>query len=238
MTGSLRRAPDPAGQGAGMLTSVLAGWDSGATAGSPSVVRARHLSEVSMPPERLPDFRHTLALSRGGLDASELAECHGVLCGMICRENGSGPKDFLAHLATLELAVSPGGALHDVMLEVFNSTWQQLADDELRFNLWLPDDEYSLDERTRSLAQWCTGFLAGLGLGGPLQALSEEASEALSDLQQIARAGLSAYGDDAAATETDEENEQAFSEIVEYVRVVILILREELRGPGANDPIH
>jgi uncharacterized protein YgfB (UPF0149 family) len=191
-----------------------------------------------MPPDQLPDFRHTLVLSRGGLDAAELAECHGVLCGMICRENGSTAKDFLAHLATLELAVGPGGALHDVMLEVFSSTVQQLADDELRFNLWLPDDEHSLDERTRSLAQWCTGFLAGLGLGGPLQALSDEAAEALSDLQQIARAGLSAYADDAGKMEADEENEQAFSEIVEYVRVVILILREELRGPDANDPIH
>jgi uncharacterized protein len=191
-----------------------------------------------MPPDKLPDFRHALMLSRGGLDASELAECHGVLCGMVCRENGSTAADFLRHLVTLELAVNPGGALHDVMLEAFNSTVQQLADDELRFALWLPDDEHSLDERTQALAQWCTGFLAGLGLGGPLQALSDEASEALSDLQQIARAGLSAYADESGNAEGDEENEQAFSEIVEYVRVVILILREELRGPGVDDPIH
>ena len=196
------------------------------------------LLEVPMSPEPLPDFRHVLLLSRGGLNAAELAECHGVLCGMICGENGNTAQDFLAHLSTLELAVDAGTALHDAMIEAFESTVQQLADAELRFNLWLPDDEQPLDERTQALAQWCTGFLAGLGVGGPLEKLSQEAAEALGDLQQIARAGFSAPSDDAEEMSQDEENEQAFVEIVEYVRVVTLILREELRGPGADDPIH
>jgi uncharacterized protein len=191
-----------------------------------------------MPPDPLPDFRHAVLISHGGLDAAELAECHGVLCGMICGENGGTAEDFMRHLATLELAVEAGTALHEVMREAFASTVQQLADEELRFALWLPDDEQPLEERTRSLAQWCTGFLAGLGVGGPLQPLSAEATEALADLQQIARAGLSAYADEAEMPEQQEENEQAFSEIVEYVRVVALILREELRGPGVDDPIH
>jgi len=195
-----------------------------------------------MSPDPLPDFGHVLLLSRGELDAAELSECHGVLCGMICGENGNTAQDFMSHLSTLELAVEAGTSLHDVMSEAFDSTMQQLADDELRFHLWLPDDDQPLEERTQSLAQWCTGFLAGLGVGGPLPDLSEEATEALGDLQQIARAGLtSPAGDEAASGEeppTEEDNEKAFSEVVEYVRVVTLILREELRGPGVDDPIH
>lgn len=195
-----------------------------------------------MSPDPLPDFGHVLLLSRGELDAAELSECHGVLCGMICGENGKTAQDFMSHLSTLELAVEAGTSLHDVMSEAFDSTTQQLADDELRFHLWLPDDDQPLEERTQSLAQWCTGFLAGLGVGGPLPNLSEEATEALGDLQQIARAGLtSPAGDEVASGEeppTEEDNEKAFSEVVEYVRVVTLILREELRGPGDDDPIH
>ena len=35
-----------------------------------------------------------------------------------------------------------------------------------------------------------------------------------------------------------EEEEQAFAEIVEYIRVAVLILREDLRGPQAGDSIH
>ncbi len=192
-----------------------------------------------MPPDPLPDFHHALMLSRGGLDAAELAECHGVLCGMVCGENGRTAEEFFGHLATLELQVEPGTALFDVMSEAFDSTLQQLADDELRFNLWLPDDDQPLEQRTESLAQWCTGFLAGLGVGGPLQSLSSEATEALEDLRQIAQAThVGKPMDDSGESADEEDDEKAFSEVVEYVRVVTLILREELRGPGVDDPIH
>jgi yecA family protein len=191
-----------------------------------------------MPPNPLPDFHHVLLLSHGDLTAADLSECHGVLCGMICGDNGRTANDFLAHLDSLELEVVSGTAFHDVMVEAFESTTAQLADDELRFNLWLPDDEESLDERTDSLAHWCTGFLAGLGLGGPMQPLSKEAAEAMEDLQQISRAGFSVDVSDTEEGQQEEENEQAFFEIVEYVRVVTLVLREEMRGPKADDPIH
>ena len=178
-----------------------------------------------------------LRLSRGVLDAGELAECHGVLCGMICGGHGRTAQDYFSHLATLQFEVDTGNDLHDALAEAFECTSQQLADEELRFNLWLPDDERPLEERSQSLAQWCTGFLAGLGLGGPLPVLSEEATEALQDIQQIARVEMAALSDDAC-DDQEEEDERAFCEIVEYVRMVTLILREELRGPGEDDRIH
>lgn len=191
-----------------------------------------------MAPDALPDFQRALLLSRGGLNAPELSECHGVLCGMICRGSDGGVNDFLSSLEQLQLGTAAGSLLHTVMAEAFHSTQQQLADEELRFHLWLPDDDQPLEERTLALAQWCTGFLAGLGLGGPLQSMSVEAAEALEDLRQIARAGFDTGPEEPGTLEPEEDDEQAFSEIVEYVRVVTLILREELRGPGADDPIH
>ena len=36
----------------------------------------------------LPDFEHTLAIAQGNLEAPELAECHGVVCGLLCRKPG------------------------------------------------------------------------------------------------------------------------------------------------------
>lgn len=191
-----------------------------------------------MAPDALPDFQHALLLSRGGLNAPELSECHGVLCGMICRGSIGSVNDFLSSLEELQLGTAAGSHLHEVMAEAFHSTQQQLADAELRFHLWLPDDDQPLEERTLALAQWCTGFLAGLGLGGPLQSMSVEAGEALEDLRQIAGAGFDTGPEKPGAIEPEEDDEQAFTEIVEYVRVVTLILREELRGPGADDPIH
>jgi uncharacterized protein YgfB (UPF0149 family) len=183
----------------------------------------------------LPDFEHTLRLSQGNLDAAELAECHGLLCGMLCRDHAVTPGDFMQSLAAMQLVAQPGAALGSALHEAFETTARQLDDEELGFALWLPDDDESLEERTLALAQWCSGFLAGLASGGQLDALSEEGREAIGDLQQIARAELSSSAPTASEREADEG---AYTEIVEYVRVVALMMREDFSGPQRGDPIH
>ena len=183
----------------------------------------------------LPDFERAIRLSQGNLDAAELAECHGLLCGLLCRETNSTANDFISQLAAMQLVVKPGAALEAVLVEAFQSTMAQLGDEEFGFVLWLPDDRESLEERTIALAQWCSGFLAGLASGGQLDALSEEAKEAIEDLQQITEAEISSPGLDAVES---EEDEVAFTEIVEYVRVVALMMREDFRGPGQEEAIH
>jgi len=183
----------------------------------------------------LPDFERTIQLSQGNLDAAELAECHGLLCGLVCRETNGTANDFMHHLAAMQLVVNPGAALDAVMTEAFESTVRQLEDEEFGFTLWLPDDDEPLEERTIALAQWCSGFLAGLGSGGQLDALSEEAREAIDDLLQISQAEITSPvkgGDDS------EEDEEAFAEIVEYVRIVALMMREDFRGPDRDEAIH
>lgn len=183
----------------------------------------------------LPDFQHSLRLGQGNLDAAELAECHGVLCGLVCQQPDSTANDYLRRLAVLRLVTDPGVALQGVLGDAFRVTVRQLADEDMGFNLWLPPDEEPLEERTMALAQWCTGFLAGLGSSGAFLTLSDESSEALEDLRQIAQAGLSA---ESADNQDLEEDEVAYTEIVEYVRVVTLMMREDFRGPGAEDRIH
>ena len=183
----------------------------------------------------LPDFERTIRLSQGTLDAAELAECHGLLCGLLCRETNATPGDFIYQLAAMQLVVEPGAALESVLSETFESTLRQFEDEEFGFALWLPDDEESLEDRTIALAQWCSGFLAGLGSGGQLDALSEQATEAIEDLQQIANAEISVPGE---GTAENEEDEAAFTEIVEYVRVVALMMREDFRGPEQHEAIH
>jgi uncharacterized protein YgfB (UPF0149 family) len=183
----------------------------------------------------LPDFEHTLRLGHDDLDAAALAESHGLLCGLVCRECSRDAGDYLRHLAAMRLVVEPGEALHATLIEAWHSTVAQFEDDEFGFALWLPDDDEPLEERTVALARWCSGFVAGLGSGGQLDALSEEAREAIGDLQEIARAEWSASGGDGPQS---EEDESAYAEIVEYVRVVALVLREDFRGPQADEIIH
>jgi len=180
----------------------------------------------------LPDFDRTVRLSQGNLDAAELSECHGLLCGLLCRESNGTANDFMTQLSAMQLLVNPASGLEAVMEEAFESTRRQLEDEEFGFSLWLPDDEESLEMRTIALAQWCSGFLAGLGSGGQLDALSDEAKEAIDDLQHIGRAEIS------SGEEDNEEDETAFAEIVEYVRVVALMMREDFRGPASDEAIH
>jgi uncharacterized protein YgfB (UPF0149 family) len=183
----------------------------------------------------LPEFPRALRLGRGALDTAELSECHGVICGLACRDSAITAGTCLDHLAALQLMVDPDAAMQDLIVELLETTVQQLDDEELGFDLWLPDDDEALEERTISLARWCAGFLAGLASGGQFDSLSEEALEAIDDLQQIGRAELTAPG---GVDEDSEDDEEAFFEIAEYVRVVALMMREEFRGPGSDDVVH
>ena len=180
----------------------------------------------------LPEFDRALQFSKGNLDSAELSEAHGLLCGLLCRDANTTADDFMGHLNACQLVTEPGDALRSILYEAYEATSRQMDDEEMGFTLWLPGDDEPLEERTLSLAQWCSGFLVGLASVGSMETLSEEAREAIEDLQQIARAELSSSG------EADEEDENAFVEIVEYVRVVAMMMREDLRGPGLEDAIH
>ena len=148
----------------------------------------------------------------------------------------AGSEDFIRQLQTLRLLDQPGEALRMCLEDLMTATSAQLNDAEMGFRLWLPDDEEPLEERTEALSRWCTGLLAGLATQSDLDSLSGEAEEAIRDLEQIARAGLSAGSDDDAKAR--EADEQAYTEIAEYVRVVTMMLREDFRGPEQGEPIH
>lgn len=182
---------------------------------------------------RLPDFEHTLAIAKGNLEAPELAECHGIACGLLCRLPNASLDVYFGLLDMLELVNAPGAGLRMSLEELLDASRSQLADEDMGLAIWLPDDEEVLEERTMALSQWCSGFLAGLGSSGDdkLKAMSEDANDALKDLQQISAA-------DVTDTDESEEDENAFAEIIEYIRVVILMIREDLRGPDGQDSIH
>ncbi len=96
---------------------------------------------------------------------------------------------------------------------------------------WLPDDDGDLRDRVEAVAEWAGGFLAGLGEGAALRGSgarerleSEPLSELVSDLTEITRATVTAEELD----EAPERAEQAYAEVVEYLRVVAQLAYEEL----------
>ncbi len=155
------------------------------------------------------------------LDSHEPARAHGMLCGILC---ASDILDYGFWLAQIADDGVPEGWLADQTLpELFAATWSQLNDESMGFSLLLPSDEKGLFQRVVALGHWCRGFLFGLSVGGITNnhKLSAEVQDCLRDFGEIARVGFD-------LDQADEDDEMAYAEIVEYVRMGVLLINQEL----------
>ena len=163
------------------------------------------------------------ALARTGA-LGDTSEFHGTLCGLYCGMPDAGPHAWLERsLAAADADTPPPADSRAVLEEVARDVHAALTSDELAFEPVLPDDERPLAERAPALARWCEGFLYGLAVGDAagMRALNGDAAEALADFARIARTA-----DAAGAGEADES---AYAELVEYVRVGVQLVFEELQ---------
>ncbi len=152
-----------------------------------------------------------------------VSEAHGLLCGLLCSGREDAPALWCAELlgdaepgnpAVRECRRSLDGLLR--------GTKTQLEDPEAGFCLLLPGDRQPLKQRALALVEWCQGFLYGFGLCGVSErTFSEEIREALRDITEITRM------DQQELRET-EENEEAYMEVTEFVRIAVLLVREHM----------
>ena len=147
---------------------------------------------------------------------TEAAEAQGTLCGMVCVTGRGDLNKWLSHVFGEEKDSSnlyvPES--HDVLTQLFESTVKALVEETYDLTLLIHDDDTPLDVRIEDISNWCQGFLYGLSASGlnDVKSLPEEASEILQDMLDISKAGYDPEAD-------DDENEQAFMEIVEYLRI-------------------
>ncbi len=191
----------------------------------------------------LPDFELCLAQCGSSISPQELSALHGLVCGLLCAK----PDLELLQLVEILPKMGQGGVLEtaivDQLGEILQLSRLQMGDDDLGLEVWLPDDETSLAIRTASLAEWCSGVLAGLSefAGESLAKIYAESSnkdsdnfdaaEALRDFTAISRI----MDEPIEGTEGDEED---FAQISEYCRISLLLFQEMLRGPDELDSIH
>lgn len=165
------------------------------------------------------------ALRRAGSHWAS-AQAHGLLCGRLAIQGAAGADNWRDQV--LE-SLDPADALRaecELMLdELFQATWRQLADRQSEFELLLPDDSDDAEHRTRALAEWCEGFLHGLVADARSDAVrkrlaEEPLADLIRDMLEITRATV---GD-----EDEDTNENAYAELVEYIRVAVQLTYEEL----------
>jgi uncharacterized protein YgfB (UPF0149 family) len=148
----------------------------------------------------------------------EPAEAHGTLAGALCSSSDYGLLEWL-HEILPDDSPEEDALQSSVLQNVYNTMVSTLAGNEADFTPLLPDDESPLSERADALSLWCQGFLYGLGSGpasDPTK-VSTEAGEIIRDLTEITHVGVE-------GEEQNEENEVAFAEVVEFVRVGVQIL--------------
>lgn len=156
--------------------------------------------------------------------ATESAECHGMLCAMLCADRQ--PKQHWLE-ETLPAGLDSGDLLVKELLAMLEAmyavTEQQFLAAEFGMRMLLPDDSEPLPVRLEALGQWCEGFYLGLGVAGmtDLDKLPEDSREVVLDMIDIAQVEVDA-GD------ISEEDEVAFTEVAEYLRVGVLLIHEEL----------
>lgn len=154
------------------------------------------------------------------------AEAHGLLCGLLCARDGDVYRRWCRQLyGEVPLASDDDARLRGFALEA----GRQLEDPDFGFRLVLPSDDEPLADRAAALSQWCRGFVAALGLAGRDDVLSERVAEVVEDFVEITRVSI-------APEDCGEEDEEAYAELVEYVRVAVLLVNEELRSPGTRPP--
>jgi len=168
---------------------------------------------------RFKDFEDVLATAGSLADA---AEAHGSLCGALCSMTPYGLQDWVNELLPDQAALSDESAA--MMEKVFAATATCFGEQGMAFQPLLPDDDQPLNGRANALGLWCTGFLYGLGTGqiSDLHALKGDVGEIVRDFTEISQA----TGDEA---DSDEANEFAYAELVEFIRVAAQVVFEELQ---------
>lgn len=185
--------------------------------------------------------------------------CCGLLCSMSSTAAKTRWFTELLDAAGLKSdAVAAKAAELKVLDEWFSETLASLHDAELEFSPAVPDDDETVALRIRALGEFCGGFTYGLGIALSQRGqkpIPADTQEIIEDFQAIESAdvdeGGSHYGlppavqqdlpveseagsenetvQPVSATEQKEQQEVMYNELLEYVRVGVLLVLEELR---------
>lgn len=147
------------------------------------------------------------------------AEAHGMLAGMLCLDDRMGHEQWLDAVFGKAKA-----ALHRderaLMFELCEATRRLLSEMDFSFELFLPDDDTALAERALALSEWCRGFLSGLNYEAGGRVWPSDCDEVLRDLRAVCELDPEAAG---------EDDENAYAEISEFVRVAAQLIHGELQ---------
>ncbi len=165
-----------------------------------------------------------------GMSASDL---HGSLCGYLCVCGTVNSRNWINALVLDKTAIGDFDDRQELLHNLYAVCRAQLDDPDFGFSPLLPELGVPLADRAEALVQWCQGFVGGIGLAGVTaeHGLSSDAADILRDFSTIAASHFE-YAD-------VEEDEDALSEVLEFIRVGVLLLHTEWNAlPSAESTVH
>lgn len=175
----------------------------------------------------------SLAIERLNLPLP-LSEVHGLCCGLLCSMSSSAAKTRwfteLLDAASLSTEAVAGHAAELKLLDDwFAQTVSALNDSDLDFSPALPEENLPAATRIRALGEFCGGFTYGIGIALSQRGqkpLPEDSREIIADFQEI----------ESVEVDEAEADEATLTELLEYVRVGVLLVLEELRPVSPATP--
>ncbi|HHL19810.1 MAG TPA: YecA family protein [Thiothrix sp.] len=161
-------------------------------------------------------------------------ENHGIICGLLVVNAAIDAELWLQYVfPQRDEQDAMQNQLVSRLKTVMDALRLQMQDSNLEFNLLLLDDAEALIDRVEVLQEWLQGFLMGVSLAGirDFQKLPDDSKELMKDFLQISSAGTMDLDD-------LEESEQAYTEIIEYIRMGVLLIAEELQPSLSSATLH
>ncbi len=180
----------------------------------------------------LPDYVGVeRALGRANVDFSS-AEIHGMVCGLLVVDQATAPDTWFAQVLEGNPQDVYVQEARTLLKALFSTIRQQLNDSDMTFELFLPKDD-ALETRVEAMQDWCQGFSFGLVMAGvkDMRTLPDDSREWAEDVVRIGSSG-------ELEMEDEEEGEESLAEIIEYLRVGVLMMNEELQPMKAAPHIH
>lgn len=171
------------------------------------------------------------ALGRSGTDHSA-AELHGVCCGVLSVDQTSDPNQWLAQILEGDPQNLHFQETRTLLHQLFSVTRQQLNGAEMDFALFLPEDD-DLQAQVEAMQDWCQGFGLGIATAGihDIKKLPADSREWLEDVVRIGASGDFDFDD-------KEESENALIELLEYLRIGVMMITEEMQPMKAAPQVH
>jgi len=154
--------------------------------------------------------------------ATEAAEAQGLFCGILCALGRVEKQSWVQQV--IGEAVDQGDPLLKEAREhldaLYQETLESLSDDEYGFQLFLPDDDVSLEERIHTISEWCQGFL----LGFSMRSLDAVEAESRAEIEGLLEDFIEVTRIDAETGVDDNDDEDSFIEIEEYIRMGVIFI--------------